>query len=61
METLFYLCVDALHIIADATHLTYKEVNVIIFCFLWPAYTIFLYRKAYHKKTISSFASSSDH
>jgi hypothetical protein len=54
METLFYLCVDMLHFIADVTHLTYKEVNVIIFCFLWPAYTVLLYRKAYNKKTISS-------
>lgn len=58
METLFYLCVDALQFLADVTHLTYKEVNVIIFCFLWPAYTIFLYRKAYNKKFISFFSSN---
>ena len=47
METVFQICVDVLNIIAKITGLTYVEVNVIIFCMIWPAFTIFLIYKAY--------------
>jgi len=41
MDLIFDLCVDLLVWLAWLTGLTYKQVNVIIFCLLWPALTIY--------------------
>jgi hypothetical protein len=62
MEKLFYLCVDLLYYIASITGLTYEEVNVIIFCFIWPALTVYLAVKAFTKSASqSSYQNKSYH
>ncbi len=45
MNDIFNWCVQLLLVMADALNLTYEEINVIIFCFIWPAITIFLFIK----------------
>lgn len=40
LDKIFEICVDFLYILADITGLSYKEINVIIFCFIWPIITI---------------------
>ena len=47
MDKVFDACVDILYFLANSTGLTYKQINVIIFCILWPILTIFLFWKAY--------------
>jgi len=42
MDIIFNACVEFLLDLAKWTGLTYKEVNVIIFCFAWPVWTIYL-------------------
>ncbi len=42
MDLTFDIAVTLLYDIADWTGLTYKQINVIIFCWLWPAATIAL-------------------
>ena len=42
MEQIFSACVLLLIDLAKATGLTYKEINVIIFCILWPIFTLYL-------------------
>lgn len=42
METIFNLCVALLLDLADFTGMTYKEINVWIFCIIWPVLTIIL-------------------
>lgn len=39
---LFYYCVDLLYVWADALGITYEEINVLLFCVLWPIVTIVL-------------------
>ena len=52
MNDIFQACVDLLNAIASMLNMTYKEVNVWIFCIIWPIITIvliFLTRKYYLK------------
>lgn len=42
VESVFDECVDLLNVWAAATGLTYKEINVWIFCVIWPAVTLLL-------------------
>jgi len=42
MDLIFHIAVTMLYDVADWSGLTYKQVNVIIFCMLWPAATIAL-------------------
>lgn len=42
MDTTFDICVAVLLELAEWTSLTYKQINVLIFCILWPALTILL-------------------
>jgi hypothetical protein len=39
-DTVFQWCVDFLVWLAAATGTTYKEINVIIFCVIWPILTL---------------------
>jgi len=39
-ETTFDRCVDLLNYLAKRTGLTYRQVNVIIFCYIWPGVTV---------------------
>lgn len=41
-ENIFNLCVMMLLDTAELTGMTYKEINVLIFCILWPAVTVVL-------------------
>jgi len=54
MNEIFNICVDILVYIANITGLTYEEVNVIIFCFLWPVLTVYLFYKAFIKSAYQS-------
>ena len=40
MDAIFDACVRILVFLAQATGLTYKEVNVWVFVILWPLFTI---------------------
>lgn len=42
INKIFSLCVDALVWLAELTGMTYQEVNVWIFCVIWPVFTLFL-------------------
>jgi hypothetical protein len=50
MDNIFYKCVDLLMYMASIFGITYEEINVLVFCFIWPAVTIFLIYKAYFNK-----------
>ncbi|MCA9394208.1 MAG: hypothetical protein KC900_08400 [Candidatus Omnitrophica bacterium] len=41
-ENIFNLCVMMLLDMAELTGMTYKEINVLIFCIAWPAVTVML-------------------
>ena len=43
MDYIFDLCVKILIELAGFTGFTYKEINVIIFCIIWPIITILLF------------------
>ena len=42
MDLIFNICVTVLYDLADWTGLTYKEINVWIFCIVWPIVTVWL-------------------
>ena len=42
IDNIFQWCVDFLVWLAGVTGTTYKEINVIIFCVIWPLLTIAL-------------------
>ncbi len=42
IDKIFQWCVDLLGWLASATGTTYKQINVIIFCVIWPLLTIAL-------------------
>ncbi|MDP2653477.1 MAG: hypothetical protein Q8Q08_05530 [Candidatus Omnitrophota bacterium] len=42
MESIFDVCVGILLEAAELTRMTYKTVNVWIFCILWPLFTLAL-------------------
>lgn len=39
-ENVFNLCVTMLFEMAEWTGMTYKQINVLIFCIIWPIVTI---------------------
>lgn len=42
MDSIFDACVRLLHLWADRFGMSYKQINVWIFCIVWPAITIAL-------------------
>lgn len=42
MDQIFNACVLMLLDLAELTGLSYKQINVVIFCFLWPIFTLCL-------------------
>jgi hypothetical protein len=40
VDNVFQWCVDHLMWLAAATGTTYKQINVIIFCIIWPLLTV---------------------
>ena len=40
MDSIFDLCVVFLLWLARVTGTTYKQINVIVFCVLWPLFTL---------------------
>jgi hypothetical protein len=47
MDKTFDSCVDLLQGIAKRAGLSYKQINVLIFCLGWPIFTLWLARKAF--------------
>lgn len=43
IDRIFYLCVHLLQWLAKKLNMTYNEVNVWIFCIIWPIITIILF------------------
>jgi len=46
-DNVFNICVDILVFLGDITELTYNEINVLVFCIIWPLYTIYLLLHSY--------------
>lgn len=42
IEAIFNWCVSLLHLLAGQLGMTYKEINVWVFVFIWPAVTLAL-------------------
>lgn len=42
IHRVFQMCVDLLLLLAGVTGLSYEEINVILFCFIWPVLTMLL-------------------
>ena len=40
IDKVFQWCVDVLLWLAAATGTTYEEINVIVFCVIWPLFTL---------------------
>jgi hypothetical protein len=49
MNDVFNWCVDFLVYWAQIFNITYEEINVIVFCIIWPIFTLFLIYKAYFR------------
>ena len=52
-DIVFNICVYIMSTLGGLTGLTYNEINVVVFCILWPLHTLylfFLYYKA--RKTL---------
>ena len=58
MDTVFDLCVELLLLLAQLSGLTYKEINVWIFCIVWPLMTlamaVWIYRLVRENKLLKS-------
>ena len=53
MNSVFNYCVTFLEWLASLTGLTYQAVNVLIFCVVWPVFTLMLVGIVFHqRKTI---------
>lgn len=53
MNYLFNKCVDLLYYLATMFSMSYEEINVILFCIVWPMITLFLIYKAYFSGKVS--------
>lgn len=42
MDLIFNICVTVLYDLAEVTGLTYRQINVWIFCIIWPIVTVWL-------------------
>lgn len=42
MDLIFNICVTVLYDLAEGTGLTYRQINVWIFCIIWPIVTVWL-------------------
>ena len=49
MDSIFDYCVYLLRNLADFFGITYKEINVIIFCIIWPILTLVLIYLSFKK------------
>jgi len=49
-DIIFGVCVVLLQDLAAATNMTYREVNVWIFCVIWPIVTIWLIVRLIQKR-----------
>tara|TARA_B100000287_G_C20183831_1_gene603299 strand:+ start:167 stop:358 length:192 start_codon:yes stop_codon:yes gene_type:complete len=43
LSYLFQLCVNAMHLLADVTNTTYKEINAIVFLIIQPGLVLFFF------------------
>lgn len=50
MDKIFDACVSMLLDMAELTGLSYKQINVVIFCFLWPIVTLYLVLKVLRQR-----------
>jgi hypothetical protein len=42
-DQVFRICVDTMSFLGNLTGLSYNEINVILFCLIWPLHTIYLF------------------
>jgi|GEM_PF-720306 len=49
-DTIFFWCVYVLDYGANLTGLTYNRINVIIFCILWPLFTLYWFILSYRAR-----------
>ena len=49
-DKVFNICVDIMSYLADLTGLTYNQINVLVFCVLWPLHTIYLFALSYRAR-----------
>jgi hypothetical protein len=46
-DQVFNICVDIMSFLGKLTGLTYNEINVVVFCILWPLHTLYLFILSY--------------
>jgi hypothetical protein len=46
-DQIFSICVEIMYFLGDLTGLSYNEINVLIFCAMWPLHTIYLFTLSY--------------
>ena len=50
ISDLFQLCVNVMHLLADLTNTTYKEINAIVFLIIQPGLVLFFFLLWRHEK-----------
>jgi hypothetical protein len=52
-DIVFNICVDIMSTLGGLTGLSYNEINVVVFCILWPLHTLYLFFLSYKaRKTL---------
>jgi hypothetical protein len=46
-DEVFNICVDIMSFLGKLTGLTYNEINVLVFCVIWPLHTLYLFILSY--------------
>jgi hypothetical protein len=46
-DQIFNICVEIMYFLGDLTGLAYNEINVLVFCILWPLHSIYLFILSY--------------
>jgi hypothetical protein len=49
-DKVFNICVDIMLFLGDLTGLSYNQINVLVFCILWPLHTIYLFILSYRAR-----------
>jgi hypothetical protein len=59
-DQVFRICVDIMSFLGDLTGLSYNEINVLVFCVLWPLHTIYLFTLSYKARRALYFYKNPD-
>ena len=49
-DQIFNICVEIMYFLGDLTGLAYNEINVLVFCVLWPLHTVYLFKLSYRAR-----------